>query len=71
MNHYQKVLACIFRSIGILVFGYLLITVIVLSVVMGGMWNLVGVLPMAVIAAVLFFAAVPIAKLVTIGIAED
>lgn len=74
MNRYQKLMVCIFRSIGLLGFGYLLAyagtMVLVMPTAFGiNAWPLV--IPYAILLTFLYFGAIPLAKIVTIGITDD
>jgi len=72
MNPYQKVLVCIFRTIGVLGLGYILITGGTAALMMREMRGvgLMMLLPSAGIMLAFIFGAVPLAKLITLGI-ED
>ena len=69
MNSYQKVLVCIFRSIGVLGLGYLLVAAGLAGFLMSGM-GLVMLLPSVIFMLALIFGAIPLAQFVTRGI-ED
>lgn len=73
MNRYQKVLVCIFRSMGLVGLVYFLTSTIVTWVMMPEMMGMGFrvLLPMIIPSLVLFFVAVPLAKLVTAGVSED
>ena len=73
MNRYQKVLVCIFRSIGFLGLIYVLVTMVAASMMMPQMLKLsmVALSPWVIMCALLAFGAVPIAGLITVGIDED
>ena len=73
MNRYQKVLVCIFRSIGIFVLFYLLVLMVTYAITLPSMLSLFWkyMMPFGIPAIILTFAAIPLAKLVTIGISDD
>ncbi|TSJ78612.1 hypothetical protein [Rariglobus hedericola] len=72
MKRYQKVLVCIFRSIGILLLGYGAVALLITALMMSGMAGMAlgAFLPILAAGAVSYFAAVPVAKIITIGIDE-
>ena len=73
MNTYQKVIVCVFRSIGLLGFGYMLVSLGVTAFMMPDMlrMSLPMMLPLLVPSLVLAISAVPLAKLVTIGLENE
>ena len=73
MNHYQKLLVCLFRSIGLLGFGYLAFSIVGASLVMRGsfMMSISVLWPALFCLALLFFVARPLARLITFDIAAD
>ncbi len=67
MNHYQKVLICIFRTLGVLVIAYT--TMMIIPALQVGM-GLVPIIPFLGMGIILYMAAVPLAKIITIGLKE-
>jgi hypothetical protein len=72
MNRYQKIFVCVFRSIGIVLLGYASVALITASLMMRGILGmaLVGSLPILAAGLVCYLAAVPLARIITIGIDE-
>jgi hypothetical protein len=72
MNRYQKVLVCIFRTLGIILLGYTSVSLLIATVMMTGMAGMAvwACLPILGLGLVSYFAAVPFAKIITIGIEE-
>ena len=72
MNPYQKVLVCIFRTIGVLGLGYILITSGTAALMMPRMAGVgfMMLLPSVGFLLALIFGAIPLAQFITRGI-ED
>jgi hypothetical protein len=72
MSRYQKVLVCIFRTIGILFISYGAMALVAASLMANGMMgmSLFAILPFMILGLLLYFTAIPFAKIITIGIEE-
>lgn len=73
MNRYQKIIACVIRTfaVALLLYG---IALTLVSCLLGGMMWRLGLfsnLPNFIVGLVLFVAAIPLAKLITLGIRDD
>ena len=70
MNTYHKVIICIFRFIGVLLLGYGAMTLVLGAFMMRNMAGmaLFASLPLLGLGLVSYFAAIPLAKIITIGI---
>jgi hypothetical protein len=74
MNRYQKVLVCIFRSVGLIGLGYLIISIGTVALMTPYGLNfgpVMMLLPQVIPLLILLFAAAPLAKIVTIGVTDD
>ena len=72
MNRYQKVLICIFRTLGVVLIAYSTMLLIPVLLMMQGMleMSLASISPYAGMGFIFYFSAVPLAKIITIGIEE-
>ncbi len=73
MNTYQKVIVCIIRSVSVGLLLYSVAGVMIALLIARAMWrfSLFGALPLMASGLFLFYLAVPLAKLITIGIREE
>ena len=73
MNTYQKVIVCIIRSVSVGLVLYSMAEILGALMIAGAMWrlSLFSVLPAIASGLLLFFIAVPLAKLITIGFDDE
>lgn len=73
MNRYQKVVVCILRFLSVGLLLYSIAAISIALVIARAMWrlSLIGGLPVLIAGLILFFAAVPLAKLITMGIRDE
>ena len=73
MNTYQKVIVCIIRSVAVGLLLYSIAGISVALLIARSMWrlSLIGGLPLLASGLLLFFLAVPLAKLITSGIRDE
>lgn len=65
MNHYQKVIICIFRTLGVILIGYTLV-MMVMAVLLG--MAIFAFVPALAAGLVSYFGAAPLSKIITIGL---
>lgn len=65
MNHYQKVIICIFRTLGVILIGYALV-MMVMAVLLG--MAIFACVPTLAAGLVSYFGATPLSKIITIGL---
>ena len=73
MNIYQKVIACVIRfaAVALAIYAFCVTLVSLLMAGRLGVLSLLATIPLIVLGAVLFYAAIPLAKFITIGIKDD
>jgi len=73
MNTYQKVIVCIIRCAAVGLLLYSIAAISMTLIIARAMWrlSLLGGLPVMASGVLLFFVAVPLAKLITIGIRDE
>jgi hypothetical protein len=73
MNRYQKVIVCVIRSLAVGLLLYSLAALTIALMFQGPMLKLglIGGLPRLAAGLLLFMIAVPLAKLITIGIRDE
>lgn len=73
MIRYQKYTACVIRFISVALAVYGIGATLVALILMGKLWMLIlhATLPLIVSGIILFLLAIPLAKLITIGINDD
>jgi hypothetical protein len=72
MNRYQNVIACIIRFIAVGLTLYSLISITTVLLVARQMWRfgVMASIPLGIGGIILFVIAIPLAKLITLGIAD-
>ncbi|WP_269541776.1 hypothetical protein [Cerasicoccus fimbriatus] len=65
MNHYQKVIICIFRTLGVILVGYALV-MMVMAVLLG--MAIFAFVPIMAAGLLSYFGATPFSKIITIGL---
>lgn len=73
MNRYQKVITCVIRFGAVSLVFYAVFITAIARIMSGPMWriSLVSTVPMLVSGVLLFALAIPLAKLIALGIRDD
>ena len=73
MNHYQKVIVCIIRTLSVGLMLHAITGISMAMIMLQARWtlSLIGAVPLMVTALLLFPLAVPLARLITLGIRDD
>lgn len=73
MNRYQKVITCVIRFLSVALLLYSAGVTLVARLVSAQIWklSLFTTVPMFVVGLLLFLGAIPLSKLITLGIRED
>ena len=73
MNRYQKVITCIIRLISVALLFYSMSVTLVAMMMSAQLWklSLLPTGPTVVVRLLLFVMAIPISKLITLGIRDD
>lgn len=73
MNRYQKVITCVIRFLSVALLLYSAGVTLVARLLSAQIWklSLLTTVPMFVLGLLLFLGAIPLSKLITLGIRED
>lgn len=73
MNRYQKVITCIIRLISVALLFYSMSVTLAAMMLSAQLWklSLMATGPTVVVGLLLFVMAIPISKLITLGIRDD